>query len=135
VRALIVDALAFGRGKRRTTKDVIGAGPRTVAGVLEESGISHEIVLADHFFSKGFALSNFENILVSGMTSDLPTVRRIVNRWRKTSNKKILIGGPISSDIEILRKVDADIAVIGEGEFTLKELINFGLFEKIKDLN
>jgi radical SAM superfamily enzyme YgiQ (UPF0313 family) len=51
----------------------------------------------------------------------------MVKRWRKESEGPALIGGPVASDVEVLRRVAAEIAVIGEGEPTLLELFNLGL--------
>ena len=123
MRPLIVDALAYGRGKRQATRDVIGAGPRAIAGVLESEGFEPRIAPVEVALGRSFILSSFDLLLVSGMTSDLPTVRRMVSRWRKESEGPALIGGPVASDSEILRKVDADVAVTGEGELTLLELL------------
>jgi radical SAM superfamily enzyme YgiQ (UPF0313 family) len=129
VRPLIVDALAFGRGKRQATRDVIGAGPRSIAGVLESSGIEPRIAPVEEALGRAFNPSAYDLLMVSGMTSDLRTIRRMVARWRKSSEGPALIGGPVASDAKVLRKVDADIAVTGEGEFTLLELLNLGLNE------
>ena len=131
MRPLIVDALAIGRGKRQATRDVIGAGPRSIAGVLESSGIEPRIAPVEEALGKEFNLSAYDLLMVSGMTSDLHTVRRMVRRWRKASEGPALIGGPVASDTEILRRVDADLAVTGEGEPTLAELLSLGLNEGI----
>jgi radical SAM superfamily enzyme YgiQ (UPF0313 family) len=124
-----VDALSYGRGKRQATRDVIGAGPRAIAGVLESEGIEPRIAPAEEALGRAFKLSAYDLLMVSGMTSDLRTVRKLVTSWRKESKGPAIIGGPVASDSEILRKVDADIAVTGEGEFTLLELLSLGLKE------
>jgi len=129
VRPLIVDALAYGRGKRQATRDVIGAGPRAVAGVLESEGFEPRVAPVEEALGRSFNLSSFDLLLVSGMTSDLPTVRRMVSRWRKMSEGPAIIGGPVASETGILRKIDADIAVTGEGELTLLELLAMGFSE------
>jgi len=127
VRPLIVDALASGKGKRLATRDVIGSGPRAVAGVLERLGMEPRIVTAETMLKEGLELANHDLLLVSGMTSDLRSVRRIVSDWRKQSDVPTLIGGPIASDPGILEKVSAHIAVTGEAEITLSELMDSGL--------
>ncbi len=131
VRPLIVDALAYGRGKRQATRDVIGAGPRAIAGVLESEGFEPQIAPVEEALGRAFNLSAYDLLMVSGMTSDLRTVRKMVTRWRKESNDPTLIGGPMVSDVEVLRRVDADVAVTGEGELTLLELLSLGLKESI----
>jgi radical SAM superfamily enzyme YgiQ (UPF0313 family) len=130
VQPLIVDALASGDGRRRTTRDVIGAGPRSVAGVLEEEGLTPLIITAERFLVSAKIHSDHEALLVSGMTSDLSAMRRTISRWRKNSDGPVLIGGPAASDPDgALRKTRADLAVIGEGERTLSELLGGGFSE------
>jgi radical SAM superfamily enzyme YgiQ (UPF0313 family) len=128
VQPLIVDALASGDGRRRTTRDVIGAGPRSVAGVLEELGIRPRIITAESLLGLADIPGDYDALLVSGMTSDLTAMRRTISRWRTSSDGPVLLGGPAASDPErALRKTGADLAVIGEGERTLSELLGGGL--------
>lgn len=128
MRPLIVDALACGRGRRLATRDVIGAGPRAVAGVLEKAGLSPRIALAETVLEGGVDPEAYDLLLVSGMTSDLTAVRRVISKWRARTDGPVLIGGPVASDPErALRKTRGDIAVIGEGELTIAELIERGL--------
>ena len=82
MRPLIVDALASGRGKRLATRDVIGAGPRAVAGVLEMAGLSPRVALAETVLEGVVDLEAYNLLLVSGMTVDLTAVRRVVSKWR-----------------------------------------------------
>ncbi|UCH57660.1 MAG: radical SAM protein [Candidatus Bathyarchaeota archaeon] len=132
VRPLIVDALASGRGRRVVTRDVIGAGPRALAGVLEKKGFSPRIALAGAVIKGSVVLKDFDLLLVSGMTSDLTAVRRVVSRWRSKSEGPVLVGGPVASDpVGALLKTRADIAVTGEGELTLKELLSAGISQGI----
>ncbi len=125
MRPLIVDALGAGRSGRRATLDVIGAGPRAVAGVFEARGI--EARVASPIVTRD-AMKGYGMLLVSGMTSDLFAVRRTVSDWRKASGGPVLIGGPIASNPEVsLVKTGGDICVIGEGEEALGELLDLGL--------
>jgi radical SAM superfamily enzyme YgiQ (UPF0313 family) len=127
VKPLIVDALASGRGRRRVTRDVIGAGPRSLAGVFEGRGVYPCVVRVEDALTGGFQFSDFDLLLVSGMTSDLSSVRHVVSRWRKTEGGPVIVGGPITSDLGVMRKIKIDIAVTGEGELTLLELLDSGL--------
>lgn len=125
---LIVDALATGRGRRTATRDVIGAGPRAVAGVLEERGLRSRIAVAEAVLGDRVELRRYGLLFVSGMTADLTAVRRIVSKWRATSAGPVVVGGPISSDPgDALVRARGDLAVIGEGEQTLEELLDLGL--------
>jgi radical SAM superfamily enzyme YgiQ (UPF0313 family) len=124
VKALIVDALASGKGERKATRDAIGAGPRAIAGIFESRGIETSIIEAETILTEGFP-SGFNLLLTSGMTGDISAIRRVVSRW---SGGPSLIGGPVTSDPEqALRKTRCDAAVIGEGEETLTELLDAGL--------
>jgi radical SAM superfamily enzyme YgiQ (UPF0313 family) len=135
VKALIVDALAYGRGARIATRDVIGAGPRTIAGVLESSGIKARIVPVGKFLGEDHVLEDYDVLLVSAMTSDAVAARRAIKIWREKYEGLVLVGGPIASDPEwALRKIGADIAVTGEGEDTLQELLSFGL-DQLMEVN
>jgi len=124
VKALIVDALASGKGERKATRDAIGAGPRAIAGIFESRGIEASIIEAETILTGDFP-RGFDLLLTSGMTGDIPTIRKVVSRWR---GGPALIGGPVTSNPEqALRKTGCEIAVIGEGEETLSSLLDAGL--------
>ncbi len=124
VKALIVDALASGKGERKATKDAIGAGPRTVAGIFESNDIEASIIEAETILTGDLPIG-FNLLLVSGMTGDIPSIRKVVSHWE---GGPALIGGPVTSDPEqALRRTGCDLAVVGEGEETLSELLDAGL--------
>ncbi|MBA7621004.1 hypothetical protein ES703_28361 [subsurface metagenome] len=128
MRPLIVDALASGKGSRVATRDVIGAGPRAIAGVLEAGVQRPKLAPVAAVLEEHVDLREYDALLVSGMTSDLTAIRRTVSRWKKGSEGPVLIGGPVTSEPErALRKTKADIAVVGEAELTLNELLELGL--------
>jgi radical SAM superfamily enzyme YgiQ (UPF0313 family) len=127
LKALIVDALASGKGTRKATRDVIGAGPRTVAGVLEALGHEARIAPVEQYLSQAFD-AGCDALLVSGMTSDLQAIQRTVRKWRRGGGGPVLLGGPAASDpVRALSKTGADVAIIGESEETLAELLSMGL--------
>jgi radical SAM superfamily enzyme YgiQ (UPF0313 family) len=131
VKPLIVDTLASGKGVKYSTQDVIGAGPRTVAGVLEKKGLTPTIKMVESYLNDN-SPSCYDILLVSGMTNDIRAISRVVRKWRKTGNKPVIIGGPASSDPRrILRKTGGDIAVTGEGEYSLVELLDGGLVDGV----
>ena len=119
-----MDALASGKGERKATRDAIGAGPRAVAGILESSGIEVSITDAETVLTEGYP-TGFDIVLYSGMTGDLPAIRRLSSRWKDGIK---LIGGPVTSDPkQALTKTGCDVAIVGEGEETLTELLEAGL--------
>jgi len=133
VKPLIVDALASGKGVRHSTMDVIGAGPRTVAGVLEAYGFSPVIVPVEAFIGSRFGVSGYDVLFISGMSSDFPAIQKCVRSWRKRNSGPVVIGGPATSEPDrVLSRTGGDIAVIGEGEYSIKELLEGGL--KVGDL-
>lgn len=136
-RVLIVDALSAGKGTRTSSRDSIGCGPRTIAGVMQREGLECRIVRAEELISGLRKWKAFENLAISAMTMDTPAVRTIAKNWRRLHRAgRILIGGPIAFEAEkILRKTQADALVIGEGEGTLKELVHQGFFGEKIDLS
>lgn len=128
MKALIVDALASGKGTRKATRDVIGAGPRTVAGVLEAHGHETRIAPVELYLGGRRGEAEYDALLVSGMTSDLQAIQRTVKKWRRSSGGPVLLGGPAASEPErVLSKTGADLAIVGESEETLAELLSIGL--------
>jgi tRNA-2-methylthio-N6-dimethylallyladenosine synthase len=124
VKALIVDALASGKGERKATRDAIGAGPRAVAGILESRSVEATITEAETIIGEGLP-EGFDILLASGMTGDISAIRKVVSHWKGGPS---LIGGPVTSDPEqALRKTGCDLAIVGEGEETLSELLDAGL--------
>ncbi|MGQ4832343.1 MAG: B12-binding domain-containing radical SAM protein [Candidatus Asgardarchaeia archaeon] len=132
MQVAIVDALASVDGKRRVTVDVIGSGPRAISGVLEKWNIKSKIILAEKVLEKPTILKDFDLLMVSGMSVDLPALKKVEKLWKKYSNGPTVIGGPITSrPSDALKKAGYDIAVIGEGEETLEELLAKGLKDGI----
>ncbi|XRO77737.1 radical SAM protein [Methanocaldococcus sp. 10A] len=121
MKALIIDCLASGDGKRTLTRDVIGAGPRTVKGILQDEGIEAKIYPVDDLDIKD--AKKYDLIFVSAMTSDFKCVKKLVERTKLKTNSKIIVGGPIANDLYLLQKIEADISIVGEGELTIRELI------------
>ncbi len=121
---LIVDMLARGPGKRLSTLDTIGAGPRAVAGVLEMHGVNVELVPGENMLYGKVRLDTYDALLVSGMTSDVPGVKKVVLKWRKkTGGKPVVAGGPMWNNYEELLESGVNVVVIGEAEATLEELL------------
>ena len=113
-----------GSGQRRSSRDSIGCGPRTIAGVFEMHNIPCQIQRVEEILNKRALLRKFGHVAISAMTMDIPAVTKFVKLWRGSrSQGRILIGGPISADPLALRELNPDVIVRGEGEATLDELI------------
>ncbi len=133
MRILIVDCLSAGNGKRKFSRDFIGGGPKVIAGVLSQIKTLKaeiEIIRAEDIINPAESpdlnkLKSFDLCLISAMSMDLACVKKISTFWKKVKkNKMIILGGPISSDIQILEKVHADISIKGEGEEILLQIVN-----------
>ena len=121
---IIVDMLARGKGKKRSTVDVIGAGPRTIAGILEKNKINVSIAPGEIVLEKPSILENFDVLFISGMISDIEGTRRLLGNWRKRNSRKpVISGGPIAKNAHTMIELGADVTVIGEAEETIEELI------------
>ncbi len=121
---VIVDMLAHGPGRRRVSMDVLGAGPRTIAGVLEKNRVQPRIIPGEVFLENPIDPDDYSILFISGMASDIIGVRKVIEKWRRHAGKKpVVVGGPISMDPSVLLRINCDIAVIGEAEETVDELI------------
>jgi len=128
VKPLIVDALASGKGERLATRDVIGAGPRAVAGVLEARGLKPRVLPVETLLKGGGYPSGYDLLLISGMTSDLKAIQKAARMWRAHSDAPIILGGPAASEPErAMGRTGALAAILGEGEATLSQLMDAGL--------
>lgn len=129
---LIVDVLGCGRGRRPATLDVIGSGPRTIAGVLEKHDLNVKVVHYSKFISNPSLCAEYDFLLVSAMSVDLPAARKVKSLWDRYSSGPAIIGGPIASDPhDAILKAGFPIAVIGEGEETLEELLPYVMEDKL----
>ncbi len=123
VRALIVDCLGRTPKGRPATVDVIGAGPRCVAGVLESHGLGVAVRPVESLTRSD--VEKADVMLVSAMVSDYKAAVYALQVWRRWNNGPALIGGPITFSSELTQKLlrlGYDAGVVGEAERTLEEL-------------
>ena len=125
MKALVVDALARGDGRRKVTLDVIGIGPRAVASIVENviPQATAEIYTSETVLHENFSLKDYDILLVSAMTSDIRVAKRIVDKWRRENKGPAIIGGPITSNPNIVRSLGYDYGVYGEAEEPLPVLL------------
>lgn len=130
---LVVDSLARARGSRYATFDVAGAGPRIIAGLVEEYGLkvslkAYELVLKESF-------GDIDVLMISAMSSDLEAVSKLLNIAVKHGFRGItILGGPISLGFRdvLTRLKRVDYVVVGEGEIPVKNILSNidALFER-----
>ena len=82
---LILDSLAASKSKRYNTRDVIGSGPRWIAGVVGKY-MDCNISRAEDFLRRP---SEHDLYMISAMSTDYPVVRKILS--------KLLLNGVTSS--------------------------------------
>ncbi|MHA1701066.1 MAG: B12-binding domain-containing radical SAM protein [Promethearchaeota archaeon] len=136
IEILVVDCLTVGDGKRIFTRDFIGAGPRYVAGFIENISngeVKTTLIRGETIISeKTEILKQFPIICLSSMTMDLRFTQRLLNLWLdyhpNPSNRLAIIGGPITSDDNLLYKIkNVDLSINGVGEFALAALFQKNL--------
>ena len=92
MRALLIDCLGTLRGARPATLDVIGAGPRAIAGVLEAAGCDVELATPGRVLRAGKrVLKRFDVLFLSAMSSDLAAAWRVTRRWRSAREGPVVL--------------------------------------------
>ncbi len=122
MRVAVVDCLGAGRkGKRLSTVDVIGVGPRLIAGILESLGVNYEFALCGEVLRDPSTLDGIDLMLVSGMSTDIPSMLKLA----KLINRRVIkvAGGPSCVGYEILLRNGYNFVVWGESEDKLPALI------------
>lgn len=124
MKVAVVDCLGAGRkGKRLSTVDVIGVGPRLIAGILESLGVNYEFALCGEVIKDPSNLGNVDLMLVSGMSTDIPSMIKLT---KLVSSGVIKVaGGPACVDYEVLLRSGYNFVVWGESEDKLPVLIKY----------
>lgn len=120
----VIDVLARALGKRYTTFDVVGAGPRIIAGIASEYG-SVDLYPYEKAIKSTEEISKRDIVLISAMSSDHKALSTLIYKLRKLNRSlKIIVGGPISFEYtRILRELPVDLVVVGEAEIPLRQLL------------
>ncbi len=124
MKTIVVDLLAREYGRRIVTVDVIGAGPRAVAGILEKLGYRVDIYPFEAIAKDPHILGKYDLLLASAMTCDEPAARKLAALWDKYSYGIKLLGGPISAGYQRLARLGYDYIVYGEAEVVLPSLLD-----------
>lgn len=122
---LVVDSLARAGGSRYSTFDVAGAGPRIVAGLVEERGFNVKLEAYELAVKRRF--DNTRLLLISAMSSDILAVYRFINRAIKRGFRGVvLLGGPIGAGYrDILSRFETiNYVVVGEGEIPIEKILD-----------
>lgn len=130
----VIDSLGRAGGDRYSTFDVVGAGPRIVAGIAEKYG-SVSYYTHESATRKIREILEKRVVLISAMSSDATAVNNLVLKLRRERyGGLIVVGGPISFDYyKLLKEVPVDFVVVGEGEIPLEKWFKY--IEGAIDLN
>ena len=124
-RVIVVDVLAREHGRRVVTVDVIGVGPRAVAGLLERLGVRADVYPLEAVLRDPRILRGYDALFASAMSSDKPAAARLAELWaRRGGGGPAVIGGPVAAEpLEALR-LGYDYVVYGEAEAVLPKAID-----------
>ncbi len=123
MRILIVDCLGAGAaGKRFATLDVIGVGPRLVAGILETLGYEVDLTTCDIVLKDPSRLRDYEILMVSGMSSDVESMAKVARAWGRDY---AVAGGPSAVDYAELLSSGFSYVVWGEAEVCTNKLLKY----------
>jgi len=124
IRILVVDALARASGSKYTSFDVVGSGPRLIAGLIKDRGFNVDLKSYELFMES--PRMDYDLVLFSIMSSDIGALRKGLNKLRETGFKgKVIVGGPASLEYDRILKNfnDVDYVVVGEGEIPLMRIL------------
>lgn len=127
MKVLVIDALGSGSGVRFSSRDAVGCGPRSVAGIVESFGSEARILSAEQFLEKPELADNYDLLMVSAMSVDRQAVHKVICSWRHYHKSDLaIIGGPIAGQPMILLNFGFDTVIFGEGERSLQALLKNG---------
>ncbi|MEM0110673.1 MAG: radical SAM protein [Desulfurococcus sp.] len=124
MRMLVIDVLARSTGKRYSTHDVVGAGPRVVAGMLSEK---YETLLIPYEKAIGSkdVVRSATHIFLSAMSSDKGALGKVIGYIRRVNPSAVItVGGPVGFEYgELLKRFDIDYVIVGEAEIPLQRFM------------
>jgi radical SAM superfamily enzyme YgiQ (UPF0313 family) len=88
---------------------------------------------AEQFLNRRKPNVQVDHLFVSAMTMDYPAVKKIIQKWNSLPNSDAsikVLGGPIACGYrKVLATLKFDLAIIGEAEKPLSELISCDFFQ------
>ncbi|MEM4789593.1 MAG: radical SAM protein, partial [Ignisphaera sp.] len=135
-KVLVVDANARLKGKKLSTVDVVGVGPRLVTALLKYYGFEAVLQPYENVLGNRNLMKQFNVLAISFMISDIVAVNKLLKQWRKIKNVKglVVLGGPGTLSTRVLNLLDFDLAFLGEIELTFYELFYKRGFKSFKEI-
>lgn len=127
MKVLVIDALARAGGKRYSTFDVVGAGPRVVAGIIKNAGFETDLKAYELVIDQPWLLKKYDIILLSAMSSDKGALSKLLDLIESINYKgTLIVGGPVSFEYKDLlsRFQRIDYVLIGEAEIPLPRFLD-----------
>lgn len=123
MKIAVVDCLAAGSlGKRVSSVDVVGTGPRLVVGILRKLGAEPYLMECETvLLGPASVLRDFDVLMVSGMSSDILSMTMVLRKWDR--RKPSFAGGPACVDYKDLLRSGFTAVVWGEAEISMPKLI------------
>lgn len=119
-KVLVVDVTARGSGRRLSTLDVIGVGPRLVTALLKSHGANVELLPYERVIGGVVELQDYDVLALSFMASDVGAVNKVLRLWR---GGLVMLGGPGTLDEGAMKAIPFHVAVVGEAEVPIGELM------------
>lgn len=135
-KILVVDANARLKGKRLTTLDVIGVGPRLITALLRHYGFDADLHPYENVIKGKELMKRYDVIAISFMSSDVVAVEKLIRMWRKIHSLGgvVVLGGTGTLDRKALELLDFDIAFIGEAETVFYDIFYKQKYKSFKEL-
>ncbi len=126
MRAVVVDA--FSGGKESGLNFHVGVAGRLITTIIRRAGVDSSLYTYMRVFEKPELLSDCDAMLVTAMTLDSEVASELSRlAVKKNPGATRILGGPIAFDPDnFFRTSSYDLAVVGEGESPLKELVRVG---------
>jgi radical SAM superfamily enzyme YgiQ (UPF0313 family) len=130
-KVLVVDANARGKGKRFSTLDVIGVGPRLVTALFRSYNIDARLYAYEYVINNLEVMENYDVLAVSFMISDVHATRKLIDLWNKVNGGLVILGGGGALNQAILQSLHFSMAFKGEVEVTMQNI--FSKYAKLSE--
>jgi radical SAM superfamily enzyme YgiQ (UPF0313 family) len=123
MKAAVIDAFSTGKGIGINFH--IGVAGRLITTILRKAGVDASLYTYKTVFENPDVLCNCDAVLVTAMTLDREVALKLsVLSAKKNPYAIRILGGPIAFDPnDFFAKSPYELAVVGEGESTLQELV------------
>jgi radical SAM superfamily enzyme YgiQ (UPF0313 family) len=123
-KVLVVDANAHEKGKRFSTLDVIGVGPRLVTALFRSYNVSAKLYSYENVMCNPKIMEDYDVLAISFMISDIHAAKKLINLWNKVNKGIVILGGGGTLSQAALKSLHFAMAFKGEVEVTLQSIFS-----------